>query len=92
MKLNDIINLDESAKRALKRDKTKIKKYFRCTSGPKAGMLVSTPGQCGMRKDPRKVRTARRTSRLKKGERIRKSRITKRTGLSRLVTRLNKQT
>lgn len=90
MKLDDIFKIDESVKQAYKRDKTKVKRYFRCTSGPKAGMLVSSPGQCGMRKNPKKVRNARKTARMKKGERIRKTKITKKTSLSRLVSRLNK--
>lgn len=91
MKIEELVTIEEAAKRAFKRSNNKVKRYFRCTTGPKAGMLVASPEQCGKRKDPKKVRVAKRTARLTKGVRIRKNKIAKRAAISRLVTRLNQQ-
>lgn len=83
--------LTEAAERAFKRMGKEIKRYYRCSGGPKDGMLVSNPSICAKRKDPKKVRTARKTARLKKNVRIRKTAISKRKSISRLVTKMNKR-
>lgn len=87
--LCELLELNEGAKPTFKRDGTEIKRCYRCTSGPKKGKLVSDPKQCGARKNPKKVRNGRKVAREKKGVRIRKTGITKRTTLSKLLKRLN---
>lgn len=85
------IQLDEGAKRAFKRVNKTIKRYYRCKGGPKDGKLVSTPGACAQRKDPKKVRRARKTMRVKKNIIQRKSKITKNKAVSKMVTKMNKR-
>ena len=85
---NDEI-LSEGAIRQWRRTgKTLVRKY-RCMSGKKKGKLVASPGKCGERKDPKKVRTGRKTMRSKKGIIQRKSKVAKRGQISKMVTRLN---
>lgn len=104
MKLNDILHecetvyvddegniLNEAATRAFKRIGKKIERRFRCTAGPKKGKVVSDPILCSKRKDPRRVRVGRKVARTKQGVRIRKSDISKRTSLSKMVTKMNKR-
>lgn len=83
--------LNEAAIRAFKRVGKEIKRRFRCTTGLKKGKVVSDPKLCATRKDPRKVRVGRKVARTRKGIRIRKSRISKRTSMSKMVTRMNKR-
>lgn len=83
--------VEEGVKRAFKRTDKQVKKMYRCTTGPKAGKLVSDPKTCVTRKDPKKVRTGRKTMRSKGGVVRRKARITKRTARSKLVQKLNKR-
>lgn len=86
---NTIDVLDEGARRAYKRIGSQIKRVFRCTSGRKKGKLVSDPSICGKRKDPRKVRVGKRVARTKKGIRIRKSGITRKTAKSKVLRKMN---
>jgi hypothetical protein len=83
--------LSESSIRQWKRVGTEIKKRYRCLSGPKAGKLVAHPGDCAMRKDPKKVRHGRKIMRSKKGTIQRKSKLTKRKQISRMVTKMNQR-
>ena len=81
--------LDEGAKRQWKRTaKGRVMKY-RCMSGPKKGRLVSKPGGCATRKDPKRKRIGKKVMRSKKGIIKRKSSITKKTGISRMLSKLN---
>lgn len=83
--------LSEAAKRAFKRVGKEIKRRYRCTTGPKKGKVVSDPKLCATRKDPKKVRHGRKVARTKKGVRIRKSAISKRTSMSKLVAKMNQR-
>lgn len=83
--------LEEGARRAVKRVGGEVKKMYRCTSGPKKGKVVSDPKVCAQRKDPKKVRTGRRTMRTKQGIIKRKSKISKRTAKSKLVSKINRR-
>jgi len=86
---NEIIT--EAAKRAFKRIGKEIKRRYRCTTGPKKGKVVSNPILCATRKDPKKVRHGRKIARTRKGVRVRKSRISKRTSMSKMVRRMNQR-
>ncbi len=81
--------LTEAAVRMFKRMGKEIKRKYRCTTGPKKGKPVSDPSKCATRKDPKKVRHGRKVARAKKGVRIRKSIIARRTSMSKMVTRMN---
>lgn len=95
MKLKDIIEpiekIDEAATRAFKRFGREIRRYYRCVSGPKAGLLVSDPSECGKRKDPGRVRNGKKVARSRKGVRVRKSAIAKRQQVSKMVTKMNRR-
>ena len=82
--------LSEGAVRMFKRVGKKIIRKYRCTSGPKKGKPVSDPSKCATRIDPKKSREGRKRMRKGKATRKRKSKITKRTTLSKMVSRLNK--
>jgi hypothetical protein len=81
--------LSEAAKRQWKRQGAKLVKKYRCLSGPKKNRLVSKPGDCATRKDPKKVRKGRRIMRMKKGTIRRKSKISKRKSISKILQKLN---
>lgn len=83
--------LSEAAVRQYKRFGSKIKKQFRCTSGPKKGKIVASSASCSKRKEPRRVRLGRKIARTKKGIRILKSKISKRKSMSKFVSRMNKR-
>ncbi len=83
--------LNEAARRAFKRIGKEIKRRYRCTTGPKKGRVVANPIVCATRKDPRKVRHGRKVARTKKGVRLRKTKIMKRTAMSKLARRMNKR-
>lgn len=83
--------LSEAAVRQFKRYGTTIKQQFRCTSGPKKGRIVATPGACGQRKDPKKVRHGRKIARQQKAVRIHKSKITRNKSMSKLAAKMNKR-
>ena len=83
--------LEEGAQRAFKREGQKIKRYFRCTTGPKAGKLVSAASECVKRKNPKKVRLGRRIAKQKKGIRVMKTKIAKKKAISKVVTAMNKR-
>ena len=83
--------LNESAVRAFKRYAEKIVRRYRCMAGPKKGKLVSKPGACAQRKDPANIRKGRKVMRTKKGIIQRKSKVTKRTAMSKLVRRMNQR-
>lgn len=87
--LIELLDLNEGANPSFKRTGNEIKRCYRCTSGPKKGKLVADPKECGRRKNPKKVRNGRKVAREKKGVRLRKTSITKRTTLSKLLKRLN---
>ena len=83
--------LNEAAVRAFKRYAEKIVRRYRCMAGPKKGKLVSKPGACAQRKDPANIRKGRKVMRTKKGIIQRKSKVTKRTAMSKLVKRMNQR-
>ena len=83
--------LDEAARRAFKRIGKEIRRRYRCTTGPKKGKVVANPIVCATRKDPRKVRHGRKVARSKKGVRLRKTRLMKRTAMSKLARRMNQR-
>lgn len=82
--------LEEGAKRQFKRYGNKFVRKFRCYGGPKSGRMVSKMSDCGMRKDPFKVRQGKRASRMKKGQRIRKTKLAKKKSPSLRLVRMNK--
>lgn len=81
--------LTEAAIRQWKKHNGRMIKKYRCTSGPKKNRLVSKPGDCATRKDPRKVRLGRKIMRTKKGVISRKSKISKRRSISKILSKLN---
>ena len=85
---NDNI-LSEAAVRMFKRVGKDIKRRYRCTTGPKKGKPVSDPKKCATRKDPKKVRHGRKIARTKKGIRLRKTAVMKRTAMSKMVRKMN---
>jgi len=82
--------LSEAAVRQFKLKNKKIKRMYRCTSGPKKGRPVSDPKQCMQRKDPAKVRQGQKNMRRGKAVRKRKAKITRKSAISRNTRRLNK--
>lgn len=94
MKLNDIFPeyvLTEGIKRQYKKINGKIEKRFRCTSGNKQGKLVATPATCFKKKDRAKVRRGKKIMRLKKRVISRKTKVSKRKSISKIITRMNKR-
>ena len=95
MKIDELLQddalLDESAKKAYKRMGMEIVRKYRCTSGSKKGKLVSEPHMCGMRKNPKKVRTGRKSARRNKAVRVRKTQLAKRSSLSKILRNMNKR-
>jgi len=81
--------LSEAAVRQWKRIGSKMVQKYRCLSGPKKNRLVPSPGDCAVRKDPKKVRHGRKVMRAKKGTIMRKSKISKRKSISKILTKLN---
>jgi len=94
--LNEVLDQDgiamiaEAVDRQFRRYGDKFLRQYRCTTGPKAGRLVTSPEKCGKRKDPRRVRIGKRAARVKKGIRVRKTLFTKRKTQSKRLSRLNK--
>ena len=86
---DDIFVIAEGVDRQFRRYGDKFLRQYRCTSGDKAGRLVTSPDKCGRRKDPKRVRIGKRASRVKKGIRVRKSLFTKRKTQSKRLSRLN---
>ncbi len=81
--------LSEAAVRQWKRQGQKMVKKYRCLSGAKKNRLVTKPGDCATRKDPRKVRLGRKIMRTKKGVIARKSKVSKRKSISKILAKLN---
>jgi hypothetical protein len=82
--------LEEAAKRQFKRYGNKFVRKFRCYGGPKSGRMVTKMSDCGKRKDPFKVRQGKRASRMKKGQRVRKTKLAKKKSPSLRLVRMNK--
>lgn len=87
---NNVV-LDEAAIRVFKRTGKEITRKFRCIAGRKKGKIVAKPTGCAQRKEPRRIRLGRKVARMRKGVRIRKSRLAQKTSVHRLVRRLNKR-
>ena len=85
-----LTDLNEAVKRQFKRYGDTFLRQYRCTTGPKAGRMAANAASCGKRKDPRKVRQGKKSARMKKGQRVRKTLFTKRKSQSKRLTRLNK--
>ena len=81
--------IEEAAIRQWKLVGSTRKQRYRCMAGPKKGKLVSKPGGCAVRKDPKRKRIGRKVMRAKKGTIIRKSKLAKRKGISKMLRRLN---
>lgn len=86
----ELEEIAEAVKRQFRRYGDKFLRQYRCTTGDKAGRMVTSPEKCGIRKDPRRVRIGKRASRVKKGQRIRKTLFTKRKTQSKRLSRMNK--
>ena len=86
---DEISTIAEAVDRQFRRYGDKFLRQYRCTTGPKAGRLVTSPEKCGKRKDPKKVRQGKRSARVKKGIRVRKTLFTKRKTQSKRLTRMN---
>ena len=82
--------LEEGAIRQVRRYGGKMKMQYRCQGGDKDGKLVSKPSECGIRKNPNRVRAGQKSSRVKKGQRVRKTKFTKKKTLSQILVRRNK--
>lgn len=80
----------EAVQRQFRRYGDRFLRQYRCTTGDKAGRLVTSPEKCGIRKDPRKVRQGKKSARSKKGQRIRKTLFSKRKVQSKRLSRMNK--
>ena len=83
--------LNEAAVRQYRRYGNKMVKKYRCLAGAKKGKLVAEPGGCATRRDPKKVRQGRKVMRSKKGIIARKTKVSKRKSVSRLVTKMNQR-
>lgn len=83
--------ISEAVQRQFRRYGDKFLRQYRCTTGQKAGRMVTSPEKCGIRKDPRKVRQGKKSARAKKGQRVRKTLFTKRKTQSKRLSRLNKR-
>lgn len=82
--------LEEGAVRQVRRYGNKMKMQYRCQGGEKDGKLVSKPSECGIRKNPGRVRAGQKSARIKKGQRVRKTAFTKKKTLSQILVRRNK--
>jgi hypothetical protein len=85
----EVLALDESVIRQFARKKTDFLKKFRCLTGNKAGRMVNNPADCNTRKDPRKIRQGQRIMKSKGATIQRKSDVSKRTSVSKLLTKMN---
>lgn len=83
--------LEESAIRAFKRSGMMLEPKYRCMAGPKAGKIVSHPGDCAHRKDPAKIRSGRKVMRQKGGIIHHKAAISKRKGISKTLVNINRR-
>lgn len=81
--------LVEGISRRFKRSGGRIRRMFRCGSGPKKGMIVADPKQCSKRKDPKRVRRGRKIMRQLGALIHRKGKVTRHTSQSKLLHRLN---
>jgi len=101
MQINEILNvnlddlfleeiLEEGAIRQVRRYGNKMKMQYRCQGGEKDGKLVSQPSGCGIRKNPNRVRSGQKSARIKKEQRVRKTKFTKKKTLSQILVRRNK--
>jgi hypothetical protein len=79
----------EAVDRQFRRYGDKFVRQYRCTSGPKSGRMVVSPAKCGIRKDPLRVRIGKKSARMKKGSRVRKTLFTKRKTQSKRLSRMN---
>lgn len=82
--------LEETATRQVRRYGNKMKFQYRCHGGAKDGKLSASATDCGKRKNPARVRAGKMSARIKKRERVRKTKFTKRKTLSQLLVRRNK--
>ncbi len=83
--------LTEAAMRQFKLTNKRITRKYRCMAGPKKGRLVAKPSGCATRKDPAKVRHGRKVMRSKKGVIARKTKITKKKAMNKIVAKMNRR-
>lgn len=83
--------IEERAIRQFKNINGKLVKKYRCLDGKKKGKLVSSPSDCAKRKDPKKVRHGKKVMRKKKGIIVKKTQLSKRRAISKILQRLNKK-
>lgn len=86
-----LVNEGANVERQFRRYGDRFHRQYRCKSGPKKNMMVSSPEKCGTRKDPKRVRLGKRSARSKRKERVRKTLFTKRRTPSKRLSRLNKR-
>jgi len=87
---DDELLTEARVKRQFRRYGDRFKRQFRCMSGPKQGRVVPSPEKCGIRKDPKRIRIGKKSARMKKGSRVRRTLFTKRKTLSKRLSRMNK--
>jgi hypothetical protein len=83
--------LDEAIQRTFKRVGNTISRYYKCTSGPKAGSIVSDPSKCSIRKNPKRVRHGKKIAKQKVSVRTMKTKVKKKSPISKRLVKLNKQ-
>lgn len=84
------ITLEESSVPVYKRKGNVITTYYKCTSGPKKGKLISDPAMCNIRPNPKRVRHGKIISRTKQAIRLQKTNISKKRSISKRLTQMNK--
>jgi hypothetical protein len=82
--------LNEVSVIAFKRKGLFTKRYYRCTSGSKKGRLVATPNGCVKAKSAERVRHGKKVMRKYKNILSQKSKYSKRSSVTKSVTRRNK--
>jgi len=94
MIIRDIINEKTEvceARMVWARSGNKVVKKYRCTSGPRKGRVVSSPGQCNKPIDIKRRLRLKQTKARQGARMARKARRTKRTNpASKMLRKLNK--
>jgi hypothetical protein len=85
----NVIEEAAAAAQAFRRKGNQIKKQFRCTTGEKKGRLVANPKTCLQRKNPKRMIVGKKVAAAKKGLRLRKSAITRKSQASKQTRKAN---
>jgi len=89
--LPDETELMEASVVIFKKIGNKTKRYYRCTSGTKAGAYASSPSACFQRKNPKRVVHGKKVARSHKAIRTRKSKITSKKAAHNMLKRVNRR-